>query len=59
MTEDTINKMKKVYVCKVCNTYLTKDANETAPLCCGKTMIVMDELSEDEAYEIKDSAGGI
>jgi hypothetical protein len=52
-------KMKRVYVCKICNTYLTRDATEEIPLCCGKGMIVMDELSEDEAYEIKDSSGGL
>jgi len=52
-------KLKKVYVCKICNTYLTKDATEPVPICCGKGMFEMDELYEDEAYEIKDSAGGL
>lgn len=53
------DKMKKVYVCKLCNTYLTKDAVESAPLCCGRSMIVMDELNEDEIYDEKNSSGGM
>lgn len=52
-------KKKKVYVCKICNTYMTRDADEAVPLCCGKGMIVMDELTEDEIYQKKESAGGL
>lgn len=59
MTKEKKGKLKKVYVCKICNTYLTKDAEEAIPLCCGKGMIIMDELFEDDAYEMKDSAGGL
>jgi rubrerythrin len=29
-------KKKKVYVCQICNTYLTKDEDEAIPVCCGK-----------------------
>lgn len=54
-----MSKKKKVYACKVCNAYMTKDAEEPTPLCCGKAMVVMDELSEDEIYEQKESSGGI
>jgi hypothetical protein len=54
-----MSKKKKVYACKVCNAYLTKDAEEATPLCCGKSMMVMDELSEDEIYEEKNASGGI
>lgn len=53
------DKIKKVYVCKLCNTYMTKDADEAAPLCCGRAMIVMDELNENEIYEEKESSGGM
>jgi len=52
------DRIKKVYVCKLCNTYMTRDSDESAPLCCGRSMIVMDELSEDEIYEEKESSGG-
>lgn len=51
--------MKKVFACKVCNAYMTKDANDSTPLCCGKAMIVMDELSEDEMYDQKESSSGM
>jgi rubrerythrin len=50
---------KKVYVCQVCNTYFTKDAEEPIPVCCAKGMIVMDEFEEGEVKEIKESAGGL
>lgn len=59
MGEKKERKLKKVYVCKICNTYLTQDAAEKVPICCGKGMFEMDELYEDEAYEIKDSPGGL
>jgi len=52
-------KKKKVYACSVCNAYMTKDADEPLPLCCGKGMVLMDELSEDEIYEEKEASGGI
>ena len=51
-------KMKKVYTCKICNAYLTEDADAATPLCCGKSMMLMDELSEDEIYEKKEASGG-
>ncbi len=51
-------KTKKVYACRLCNAYMTKDYNEPTPLCCGKGMDLMDELSEDEIYEQKESSGG-
>lgn len=51
-------KTKKVYACRLCNAYMTKDADEATPLCCGKGMDLMDELSEDEIYEEKESSGG-
>jgi hypothetical protein len=52
-------KMKKVYACKLCNAYLTKDAGEATALCCGRTMTEMDELSENDIYEEKESSGGM
>ncbi len=52
-------KIKKVYACKICNAYMTKEAGEPAPLCCGKGMLLMDELNEDEIYEEKEASGGI
>jgi hypothetical protein len=52
-------KMKKVYACKLCNAYMTKDADETTPLCCGRAITEMDELSEDDIYEEKESSGGM
>ena len=51
-------KTKKVYACRLCNAYMTKDADEATPLCCGKGMDLMDELNEDEIYEEKESSGG-
>lgn len=54
-----MSKKKKVYVCQVCNAYLTKDGNEPTPICCGKAMMVMDELDEGEIYEEKDVSGGL
>jgi len=59
MSDNSSRIVKKVYVCKICNTYMTKDVEEPTPLCCGKPMIVMDELLEGETYEVKDSAGGM
>ncbi len=53
------DKKKKVYACKVCNAYMTKDYDEQVPLCCGKGMVLMDELGEDEIYEEKEASGGI
>ena len=53
------DKDKKVYACKVCNAYLTNNANEPTPLCCGKAMLLMDELSEDDIHEEKSSSSGI
>ena len=53
------DKDKKVYACKVCNAYLTNSADEPTPLCCGKAMLLMDELSEDDIFEEKSSSGGI
>lgn len=52
-------KDKKVYACKVCNAYLTNNADEPTPLCCGKAMLLMDELSEDDIHEEKSSSAGI
>jgi len=56
--EHIMAKMKKVYTCKICNAYLTEYADAATPLCCGKTMMLMDELSEDEIYEEKEASGG-
>ena len=53
------DKDKKVYACKVCNAYLTNNADEPTPLCCGKAMLLMDELSEDDIHEEKSSSSGI
>ncbi len=53
------NKKKKVYVCQICNSYLTKDEDEQVPICCGKAMMVMDELEENEIYENKEASGGL
>ncbi len=50
---------KKVYACKKCNAYMTKDADDPTPLCCGRAMMEMDELSEDDIYEEKESSGGM
>lgn len=50
---------KKVYVCQKCNTYLTKDANDAIPVCCGKEMVEMDEFEESDVNEIKESSGGL
>jgi len=50
---------KKVYVCKHCNAYMTKDYDEPVPLCCGKAMIEMDEVDENEIYEEKSSSSGM
>jgi len=52
-------KTKKVYACAKCNAYMTKDSDEPVPLCCGRLMNEMDELSEDEIYEHKESSGGM
>ncbi len=38
---------------------MTKDADEPTPICCGKAMMVMDELREDEIYENKEVSGGL
>lgn len=51
--------MKKVYVCQICNTYLTKNEDEPIPVCCGKDMVEMDEFEEGEIKEIKESSGGL
>ena len=56
---DNEKKTKKVYACTKCNAYMTKDSAEAIPLCCGRLMTEMDELSEDEIYEQKESAGGM
>jgi len=50
---------KKVYVCQICNTYLTKDVDEAIPVCCGKEMVEMDEFEEGEVKDIKESSGGL
>lgn len=50
---------KKVYVCQKCNTYLTKDADDAIPVCCGKEMVEMDEFEEGEVKELKESSGGL
>ncbi len=50
---------KKVYVCQICNTYLTTDANVEMPLCCGKEMFEMDEFDENEVKTVKESSGGL
>lgn len=50
---------KKVYVCQICNTYLTEDEKETIPICCGKEMIEMGEFEENEVKEIKESSGAL
>ena len=52
-------KTKKVYACTKCNAYMTKDSDEPTPLCCRRLMTEMDELSEDEIYEQKESSGGM
>lgn len=57
--ERVTRKRKKVYACQICNTYMTKDADEPSPLCCSRGMLAMDELDEDEIYEQKDAAGGL
>ena len=54
-----MGKIKKVYTCKKCNAYLTKGADEPAPLCCGRAMTEIDEFSEDEIFEEKQPSGGI
>ncbi len=54
-----MGKKKKVYVCQICNSYMTKDADEPVPICCGKAMLVMDEVDEKDIYEEKDAAGGL
>jgi len=52
-------KTKKVYACTKCNAYMTKNSDEPVPLCCGRMMTEMDELSEDEIYEHKEASGGM
>lgn len=50
---------KKVYVCQICNTYLTKDENDAIPVCCGKEMVEMDKFDTSEVKNIKESSGGL
>ncbi len=50
---------KKVYVCQICNTYITKDEKDPIPVCCGKEMVEMDEFEEGEVKNIKESSGGL
>lgn len=50
---------KKVYVCQICNSYVTKDAEEEVPVCCGQVMIEMDEVEEEDVYEEKEASGGL
>ncbi len=50
---------KKVYVCQICNSYVTKDAGEEVPVCCGQPMIEMDQVEDDDIYELKDASGGL
>ncbi len=47
-------KKKKVYVCQICNSYVTKDADEEVPVCCGQVMIEMADV-----YEEKNASGGL
>ncbi len=50
---------KKVYLCQVCNAYMTKDINEPAPICCGTVTVLMDEPFNEEVCEGNDVSGGL
>ena len=50
---------KKVYVCQMCNSYLTKDEDEPVPICCGKEVFEMDEVVEKDIYKQKETSGGL